>query len=478
MEVLIFLLCGAITILYYTLTKKIQDTTRLAKHEQDRLLLSLEKYEGLRSREEFEKQLNSNIHARETEIAAKESILANLSEEQKAFQLQIDKLRHELGDLEEEATIQSFGFYQPKYNFINSGDYSIRLEQVKNNQKDMIRGGSAAICRTSWAVKGSEKEGKKLATNSLKLVLTIFNGECDSIISKVKPSNAIPSEEKIKKRFKNLNKSVQVLDCDITEEYLRLKIRELHLQYEFECKRQEEKEREQELKARLKQDSIDPRKLEEESKKIQEAEERERIYQQQLQEVLLQKQQLQEVLLQKDIDTSQDKKLLEEKENQIEEKENQIRQLLAEATKGREEAENRSRLEKAGYIYVISNIGSLGRDIYRICMTKRSSNEDEYVRTMTPDVPFPFDIHFKFISEDASDTLRRLYQRFDERRVNAVNPRREFFRASFDEISQAIEEVQKETGALKNIQSERSPQAYEYRRTQAAERDKEKISDT
>jgi hypothetical protein len=118
---------------------------------------------------------------------------------------------------------------------------------------------------------------------------------------------------------------------------------------------------------------------------------------------------------------------------------------------------------------VISNIGTLGRDVYRICMTKRNDNEDGYVRSMTPEVPFPFDIHFKFISEDASDTLRRLHQRFEDRRVNVVNPRREFFRVSYDEIAQAIEEIQKETGSLKNIRSERSPQAYEYRRTQAAE---------
>jgi hypothetical protein len=452
-SILVLLLCAMIGGLFFTSKQKIEHIEKSAKRENDRLQFLLQKYDGLKSKEEFEMQLDSNILLKENEILDKQRSLETLLQEQKQLQLKTDRLKTEVGGLEEEAHIQSFGFYQPKYNFITSGDYYLRLKQVKSRQRDMVREGKAAICRTSWVVKDSEKEGQKLARNFLKLVLTIFNGECDGIISKVKPSNVIALEDRIKKHFKSLNKSSQVIDCEITEEYLQLKLRELHLQYEAECKRQEEKEQEQELNARMKQEAKDQRKLEEESKKIQEAEERERRYEQQLSEALLKQEAAAE----------QDKKTLEA----------QIRQLranLAEATSDREEAEHRSRLVKAGYIYVISNIGSLGRDVYRICMTKRSSNEDEYVRLMNPDVPFPFDVHFKFISEDASETLRQLHQRFSSRRVNRVNLRREFFKISFDDISQAIEEIQKTTGALKNIQSEKAPQAYEYRRTQAAER--------
>jgi hypothetical protein len=451
MEIIVLLLCAAIGVTYYVFTKKLQEVARSAKHEQDRLLFMLQKYDGLRSKEEFEKQLDSNIQTKEAEITAKQVVLNEHFEEQKSLQLQINKLRLELGELEEESYIQSFGFYQPKYSFINAGDYYVQLKQVRDRQREMHRADEAAVCRNSWVVGNSEKDGKKLAKNFLKLILTIFNGECENIISKVKPSNVSVSEEKVKKHFRNLNKSGQVLGCEITEAYLALRLKELHLQYEYECKRQEEKEQEQELNARMKQEVKERRMLEEELKRIQEAEEKEKTYQQQLKEALLKR----------DAAAAQDKQVLE---NQI----YQLREHLAEATKGREEAERRSRLIKAGYVYVISNIGSLGRDIYRICITKREASE-EYIRNMNPYVPFPFDVHFKFISEDASDTLRRLHQRFDDRRVNAVNLRREFFRVSFEEISQAIEEIQKETGALKNIQSERSPQAYEYRRTRAAE---------
>jgi len=120
-------------------------------------------------------------------------------------------------------------------------------------------------------------------------------------------------------------------------------------------------------------------------------------------------------------------------------------------------------------IYVISNIGSLGRDIYRIFMTK-SSKPDVYVRTMNPSVPFPFDVHFKLFSEDASETVQYLHQQFNDKRVNIANEKREFFKVRLDEIEQVVQKIYRETGALTIEKFEKVPQALEYRRTQAAER--------
>ncbi|MEH2010710.1 GIY-YIG nuclease family protein [Nostoc sp.] len=116
---------------------------------------------------------------------------------------------------------------------------------------------------------------------------------------------------------------------------------------------------------------------------------------------------------------------------------------------------------------MISNIGSLERDVYRICRTIRHK-EDEYIRDMNPAVPFQFDVHFKIFSEDAFDTLQRLHQRFDEKKVNTVNPKRDFFKVSMDEIEQAVKEIQKATGVLRIDIFEPAPQAYEYRQTLAA----------
>jgi phosphopantetheine adenylyltransferase len=90
---------------------------------------------------------------------------------------------------------------------------------------------------------------------------------------------------------------------------------------------------------------------------------------------------------------------------------------------------------------------------------------------MNPVVPFPFDVHFKIHSEDALDTLKRLHGRFQARRVNLLNDRRDFFQVSIDEIAQAIDEINKQTGVLNILKSERNAQAFEYQRT-FAERNK------
>ncbi|WP_256423080.1 GIY-YIG nuclease family protein [Tolypothrix sp. PCC 7910] len=132
-----------------------------------------------------------------------------------------------------------------------------------------------------------------------------------------------------------------------------------------------------------------------------------------------------------------------------------------------------SRRLKSGYVYVVSNIGSLGRDVYRICMTSRG---DEYIKEMNPNVPFQFDIHFKIYSEDASDTLQQLHQLFDDKRVNIVNSRRDFFKVSMDEIEQAVKAIKKKTGLLRIDEFEQAPQAYEYRQTLAIRKKNQQAS--
>lgn len=103
-------------------------------------------------------------------------------------------------------------------------------------------------------------------------------------------------------------------------------------------------------------------------------------------------------------------------------------------------------------------------------MTKKSGEPDDYVNSMNPVVPFPFDIHLRFVSENALDTLTKLQQRFSDRRVNRVRTERKgFFRVSLDEIIQAVEEI-KQDGVLKNVHPVKTVQAYEYYKTQAIER--------
>jgi hypothetical protein len=407
------------------------------QREQDRLQNALRNYESLTSREETERQLDSNI-------SLKRSELAELEREKEFLNTQIRELQQQLRELEAKAYLQSIDSYEPKYDFISSGDYILRLENIKSQQEIMRKNNQAYICDTQWKVGESKREGQKMINDLLKLVDFSFETQCKYALKEVKYDNVDPIKTKINTTFERINKLLKKIDCKISSEYLTLKLIELDLQYELEDKKKEEKEREQELKRQTKEREA----VEKARQKAEEAEKRERLHQQELDKVRQEIEQVAQVEV--------------EKRKQLE---LQIQQLERQIAEDRSERENANRV-KWGYIYIISNIGSLGRDIYRICMTT-NKNPDDYIRNMKPVVPFEFDKHFKIFSEDAFDTIEKLHNRFHEKRVNEVNSRRDFFKVSLDEIEQAVKEISRETGVLRIDEFERAPQAYEYRQTLA-----------
>ncbi|MBE9177788.1 DUF4041 domain-containing protein [Oculatella sp. LEGE 06141] len=391
----------------------------LMQNKQDRLSRELDQYKRSASKGELDEL-----------IRTKEEITK-----------QVNNLRQKLSGLEEEAYVQSFGFYEPKYDFINSEGYAASLKKVKSEQKSMIKKGTAVVSQTKLVFNDSEKKGQKLTDNLRKFILIAFNTETDDVIFKVKHSNIQASKERIVRSYKRLNKLAETTTCEITQQYLDLKLTELYLQYEMACKKQQEKEQEQERR----KDDNERKVLAKAEEEIRKSEQKEEIYRQRIEEV---RQAIEQVE--------------GEKRRQLELENNRLQQELEKAQTETEQATSRYRARKAGYIYVISNIGSLGQDIYRIC---KSVRQDDYISEMNPALPFPFDIHFKIFSEDSSDTLKRLHSRFQDRRVNLLNDRREFFKVSISEIAQAIDEINQQTGVLNILKSERVAQAYEYRRT-------------
>jgi hypothetical protein len=276
----------------------------------------------------------------------------------------------------------------------------------------------------------------------LKLVEFSFETQCKYAKKEVKYNNIDNLKQKINKSFDKINRYLKKINCRISKDYLQLKLIELDLKYELEEKKQDEKEREQELKKQNREREA----IEKARQKAEEAEEREKLHQQELDRVWQEIEQVAQAEV--------------EKRKQLE---LQIQQLEQQIAEDRSDQEKANRV-KWGYIYIISNIGSLGRDVYRICRTIRNK-PDEYIRDMNPVVPFRFDVHFKIFSEDAFDTLERLHQRFDNKRVNLVNQNRDFFKVSMNELEQAVQAIARETGVLRIDEFERAPQASEYRQT-------------
>ena len=398
-----------------------------AKLQQSRLKQRLRRYEALDDKEGYQQQLESNIHL--------------LQNKQESLNTQIDELQQKCRQIEAKASLLSVDSYEPKYDFISSGDYILRLQEIILQQNKMRKNNQAYICETPWELAGeSKKEGKKMINDLLKMVEFAFEEQYKYTVKNVKFNNVDYLKRKINDSFNTINRLLKKIDCKISSDYLDLKLIQLDIQYELEEKEQEERDREKDIKRQSKEREASQKA----TLKVKAAGERETLHQKELEEVRRQ------------IEQSEG-----EKRKQLELQVQQLEEQLAEDRRDKENA-NRG---KWGYIYIISNIGSFReRDVYRICMTNRQ-REDEFIRELNPAVPFRFDVHFKIFSEDAQDTLERLHQRFDDKRVNLKNPRREFFQVSIDEIEQAVQEINKKTGFSRIITSELTPQASEYHQT-------------
>lgn len=291
-----------------------------------------------------------------------------------------------------------------------------------------------------WSVGGSVAEGRKMTNQYKKLMLFAFNGESDGLISKVKWNNAAKTKERITKTFETINKLGLSQNVFITNEFLNLKLEELALTYEYEQKKYEEKEEQRLIREQMREEEKAQKELEKAQK---EAEDEEKRFQKALEKA---KQELQGT-------SNVDSSVLEEQIKDLEKK-------LQEAQDKKERAIAQAQLTKVGHIYVISNVGSFGQDVYKIGMTRRLDPLDRVRELGDASVPFQFDIHAIIYSQNAPQLENELHRKFSDRRLNRVNNKKEFFKVSLDEIETFIK-----VHTYAEIEFTKLAEAREYRET-------------
>jgi len=357
------------------------------------------------------------------------------------IQQKISELREELTPLDDEIEIQSFGVYEPLYDFKSSDEYKDELDKTRTRQKTLIKNKNAVICHTDWHVGGSKHKGQTMTNEQIKLMLRAFNGEADALIMKVSYNNI----ERIKKRIESLyvaiNKLGKTSDCEITSQYLDLKISELHLVHEYQEEKQAELEEQRQIREQMREEERAQRELE---RAQIEAEKEETRYQKALEKAT------------KDVAEATG-----DKQAKLQEEIRRLNELLAEAQSNKERAKSRAEMTRSGYVYIISNIGSFGEDVYKIGMTRRLEPMDRVKELGDASVPFQFDVHAMVFAKDAPGLENELHQTFSDRRVNRVNERKEFFKVSVDEIHAVIRQYDPEAKFTKTAVAE------EYRKTQA-----------
>ena len=336
--------------------------------------------------------------------------------------------------------MESFGLYKPKYDFANSSQYKFKLEEIRKKQKEMIKTKKAVHYSENWMVDGSASKGRKMTNDNIKMILRSFNSDCEAAINKIKFNNLERIENRIYKSFEQLNKLNEVNKVSISQEFLNLKFDELYLGYEYEQKRELEKELLRE-----------EREKEKENRKV-------------LQEIEKKKKSIdKEISHYKNAINEIENKILIASENEKEELENKLSEIKEIVEKYNDEKEKLDyRLENigAGYVYIISNIGAFGENVFKIGVTRRLEPTERISELSSASVPFKFDVHALIFSYQAFELEKELHNYFNDKRVNMVNNRKEFFNITIEEIERALEKHKDLTFEFNKI-----PDAEEYRET-------------
>ena len=349
-----------------------------------------------------------------------------LEKEKKKLEQSVESLKKELEVKEskmvivdESILLQEFALYESRYRFQTLESFKNRLNNIRREQKFVLKKQEASVKETNWTVNGSKREGKKMTSDVAKLILRAFNSECEALTEKVKFNNIISAEQRMKKTFEMINRSGRTLGISISQEYLDLKLDELHLVHEYEVKKQEEKEELALKREQLREERQAMREIEAMKQKIEKEE----------QHFVQALESNQQRLL---ITTEEIKrKALEKKIKELEEK-------LAAVRKDKEDVLQREQNTRAGYVYIISNIGSFGENVYKIGVTRRLEPLDRVRELGDASVPFKFDVHAMIFSEDAPTLENELHHTFEEYRLNKLNKRREFFRVPLSKIESVV----------------------------------------
>ena len=352
-----------------------------------------------------------------------------------------ERLKQEVIQLDDEILFQGFGVYQPQYSFAELDQYKSRLEEIRNEQKEMIRKGTAATCAMNWRVNGSEKEGKKLIAESIKQIIRNFNIECDICIGKVKFSNYENTQNRIYKAFEMQNRLNETNKISLSRRYLLLKLEELALAYEYQQKKKEERELQRELREQQREEARIAKEIE--AKRL-ELEKEQAHYENALKKIN------EQIAVEKSEERKQF--LLERKE--------ELDNNALDVDKALQDLDYREANHRAGYVYIISNIGAFGENVYKIGMTRRLDPEDRISELSGAAVPFRFDVHAMIFSNDAPKLEAALHNAFADKKMNLVNGRKEFFRVTLEEIKKVVEENHDKTVDFINV-----PDAQQYRET-------------
>lgn len=286
-----------------------------------------------------------------------------------------------------------------------------RLKDAREKTKMLIKSGNASKCDYV------ETNRRTTAEN---FVLDAFNGKVDSILSMIKKDNHGILEQKIRDAYSLVNNlGMAFRNAHITEVYLEARLDELKWGAVVNELKLQEREEQRRIKEQIREEEKARREYERAMKEAAKEEDTIRRAMEKAQQAI--------------------EKASAEQKAKYEAQLADLQVKLQEAEAKNQRALSMAQQTKSGHVYIISNIGSFGENVFKIGMTRRLEPLDRVRELGDASVPFPFDVHAMIYSEDAPGLETALHKYFVQNQVNKVNPRKEFFRIPIAEIRAEVE---------------------------------------
>jgi len=355
--------------------------------------------------DEPSKPLERSQSPPEADSTDMESRLKLLEAENAALRARLDddgESADEVVVLDDERVLQSVGIYRYHHPLENAVAYKSRLTDMGARIAELVKAGQAIEMSNTFTFDNSLAKGRRMTEDLAKLMLRAYNAEADNSIRALRLGNVLTAKKRLEASRVAIAKLGKMMEMRISDAFHALRLEEIELTADWLMKKQEEKEAAREERERLREERKVQRELAEQRAQL----EKERTHLQNALEAL----------------------------SKSGASDAELEAKLAALDDAIAQNDYRAANIRAGYVYVISNRGAFGRWVVKIGLTRRLEPQDRISELSGASVPFPFDVHALFFSEDAVTLESELHQHFAAHAVNLANSRKEFFFATPAEV--------------------------------------------
>ena len=310
--------------------------------------------------------------------------------------------------LDDDRVLQDVGIYRYHHPLENALAYQERLNDVAARLAETIKAGAAIEKSNMFTFDGSLAKGRAMTADLAKLMLRAYNAEAENVVRALRPGNSVTAIKRLDAARTAIAKLGKMMEMRIGDQFHALRIEEIELTADYLVKKEEERDAARAERERLREE----RKVELELAAARERLEKERSH-------------ILTVIERVRASGSNDPEL---------------ERTLADIDSAIALNDYRAANIRAGYVYVISNRGAFGDHVVKIGLTRRLEPLERIYELGDASVPFRFDVHAIFFSEDAVGLENELHGYFSARRMNWANSRREFFFASPAEVRAVLSE--------------------------------------